>query len=39
VKKLLLLVLTVVGAIAISKKLRDQKAEKALWSEATDTPA
>jgi hypothetical protein len=38
VKKVLLLVVAAVGVAAISKKLRDQKAEKALWSEATDTP-
>jgi hypothetical protein len=37
-KKFLLLIATAIGVAAISKKLKDQQAEKALWSEATDTP-
>jgi hypothetical protein len=38
VKKVLVLIATVIGAAAISKKLKDQQAEKDLWAEATDTP-
>jgi hypothetical protein len=37
-KKLLILIATAIAAVAISKKMKDQQAEKALWSEATDTP-
>jgi hypothetical protein len=37
-KKLLILIITAIAAIAISKKVRDQQAEKALWAEATDSP-
>ena len=35
-KKLLILVATVAGAVAVQKKVRDQRAEQDLWSEATD---
>ena len=35
-KKILLLVAAVVGALAIQKKLKDQQAEQDLWAEATD---
>ncbi|WP_411283613.1 DLW-39 family protein [Lapillicoccus sp.] len=35
-KKLLILVVTAVGAVAVQKKVRDQRAEQDLWSEATD---
>jgi len=35
-KKILLVVATVIGALAIQKKLKDQQAEQDLWAEATD---
>jgi hypothetical protein len=35
-KKLLLVVATVVTAGLVQKKMRQQKAEKDLWAEATD---
>jgi hypothetical protein len=35
-KKILLLIATVVGALAIQKKFKDQQAEQDLWAEATD---
>jgi hypothetical protein len=35
-KKILLLIASAVGALAIQKKLKDQQAEQNLWSEATD---
>jgi hypothetical protein len=35
-KKILLLIATVVGFLAIQKKLKDQQAEQDLWAEATD---
>ena len=35
-KKFLLLVATAAGALAIQKKLKDQRAEQDLWAEATD---
>ncbi len=37
-KKLLLLVATAVGALAIQKQLKAKQAENKLWAEATDTP-
>ncbi len=37
-KKLLLLVAAAIGAAAVQKKLKDQRAERDLWHEATDTP-
>ena len=37
-KKILLLVVTVVGALAIQKQIASKKAENELWAEATDTP-
>jgi hypothetical protein len=37
-KKILLLIVTAVGAAAIQKKLKAQQAEKDLWSQATDSP-
>ena len=37
-KKILLLIATVVGAAAIQRKLKAQQAEKDLWAEATDSP-
>lgn len=37
-KKLLLLIVTAIGAAAIQKKLKDQQAERNLWHEATDRP-
>ena len=35
-KKFLLLIAAVVGALAIQKKFKDQQAEQDLWAEATD---
>jgi len=35
-KKLLLVLVTAVGAMAIRKKLKDQQSEQDLWAEATD---
>jgi hypothetical protein len=35
-KKILLLIATVVGALAIQRKLKSQQAEQDLWAEATD---
>jgi hypothetical protein len=35
-KKILLLIAAVVGALAIQKKFKDQQAEQDLWAEATD---
>ena len=35
-KKLLVVAIAVAGAIAIQKKVRDQRAEQELWAEATD---
>jgi len=35
-KKILLLVASAVGALAIQKKIKDQQAEQDLWAEATD---
>jgi hypothetical protein len=38
VKKLLLLVAAVAGALAVTKQIRDKQAENRLWAEATDNP-
>jgi hypothetical protein len=38
-KKLLLVILTVATAGYIQKKIKEQQAEKDLWSEATDSKA
>jgi hypothetical protein len=35
-KKLLLMIVTAAGAMAIRKKLKDQQSEQDLWAEATD---
>ena len=35
-KKILLLIAAVVGALAIQKKFKDQQSEQDLWAEATD---
>ena len=35
-KKILLLIATAAGILAIQKKLKDQQAEQDLWAEATD---
>jgi len=35
-KKLLLLAVAAAGAVVASKKVQSQKAEQALWAEATD---
>jgi hypothetical protein len=35
-KKILLLIATVVGALVIQKKFKAQQAEQDLWAEATD---
>ncbi|HEX5525249.1 MAG TPA: DLW-39 family protein [Pedococcus sp.] len=37
-KKLLMLIVTAIGAAALQKKLKDQQAERNLWHEATDQP-
>ena len=37
-KKLLLLIVTAIGATAIQRKLKAQQAEQDLWAEATDSP-
>ena len=37
-KKILLLVATAVGALAIQKQISSKKAENQLWAEATDSP-
>ena len=37
-KKLLLLVATAVGAVAINRQIQAKKAENRLWAEATDSP-
>jgi len=38
VKKILLLVATAVGAVAINRQIQSKKAENRLWAEATDSP-
>jgi len=38
VKKVLLLLATAVGAVAIQRQIQAKKAENRLWAEATDTP-
>jgi hypothetical protein len=38
VKKLLLVVATAVGVMAIQKQYKAKQAENKLWAEATDTP-
>jgi hypothetical protein len=35
-KKLLVVAIVAAGVIAVQKKVRDQRAEQELWSEATD---
>jgi hypothetical protein len=35
-RKLFVVAVAAVGAVAIQKKVRDQRAEQELWSEATD---
>ena len=35
-KKILLLIAVIAGALAIQKKFKDQQAEQDLWAEATD---
>jgi hypothetical protein len=35
-KKILLLIATLIGALTIQKKFKDQQAEQELWAEATD---
>ena len=37
-KKVLLLLATAVGAVAIQRQIQAKKAENRLWAEATDTP-
>ena len=37
-KKILLLVATAVGALAMQKQIKSKKAENRLWAEATDSP-
>jgi hypothetical protein len=38
-KKLVVLIATAIGAVAIQRKLKAQQAEKDLWSQATDSPS
>ena len=38
-KKILLLIVTAVGAAAVQKKLKAQQAERDLWAQATDSPS
>jgi hypothetical protein len=35
-KKILLLIASAVGVLAIQKKIKDKQAEQDLWAEATD---
>ena len=35
-KKILMLIATAAGALAVHKKLKDQRSEQDLWAEATD---
>ena len=35
-KKLFVVAVAALGAVAIQKKVRDQRAEQELWAEATD---
>ncbi len=35
-KRILVLVVAAIGALAVAKKSHDQQAERALWAEATD---
>ncbi len=35
-KRILVLVVAAIGALAFAKKSQDQQAERALWAEATD---
>ncbi|WP_377639309.1 DLW-39 family protein [Oryzobacter terrae] len=37
-KKLLLVLATAVGALAVQKKISSKQAENRLWAEATDSP-
>ncbi|WP_299444932.1 DLW-39 family protein [uncultured Phycicoccus sp.] len=37
-KKLLVLLASAVGALAITKQIKDKQAENRLWAEATDSP-
>ena len=37
-KKILVLVATAVGALAVSKQIKAKQAENRLWAEATDSP-
>ena len=37
-KKLLLLLATAVGALAVSKQIKSKQSENRLWAEATDNP-
>ncbi len=37
-KKILLLVATAVGALAVNRQIQAKKAESRLWAEATDSP-
>ncbi len=37
-KKVLLLLATAVGAVAIQRQIQAKKAENRLWAQATDTP-
>lgn len=37
-KKILLVLATAVGAVAVQKKISAKQAENKLWAEATDSP-
>jgi len=37
-KKLLILVATAVGVVAVQKQIKSKQAENRLWAEATDSP-
>ena len=38
-KKLLLLLASAVGALAVTKQIKGKQAENRLWAEATDSPS
>lgn len=37
-KKFLVVVAAAIGALAVTKQIKDKQAENRLWAEATDTP-
>ena len=38
-KKILVLLASAVGALAVSKQIKSKQAENRLWAEATDSPS